>query len=201
MTVKRAKTIEDADVQLALDHVARSSKFPARDSLFILLTHKLGLRAHEVAHAHFEDILDARSAVKDDIYFVSSRAAKYGSARSISMRSDVRQALRAYIVSPECPRLEDGSTPHRGRLFCNQFGEPLSSDAVQKQLRRIYEGIGLKGCSSHSGRRSFGTRMARRAAEYGAGIKEVAHLMGHRSVDTTVIYIESTPLLDAMVRA
>jgi integrase/recombinase XerC len=62
--------------------------------------------------------------------------------------------------------------------------------AVAVWFHRLYTGLGMIGCSSHSGRRSFVTRAARRISEVGGSLRDVQMLAGHSSLSTTARYIE-----------
>jgi len=183
--VKRANVLDEAAINEVLGYIDDHSAQPLRDRLMLILTCRLGLRAQEVAKVYVEDILDARGRLKDSL-FVSKRGAKYGKERTLPMRDDVKVALQAY--------LNEYKQITSGPLFFNQYGEPLESTAVQKQLKRLYGFVGLRGCSSHSGRRTFGTRAARAVTKMGGTLKDVMRLMGHASIETTEIYVEFTPI-------
>jgi integrase/recombinase XerD len=55
---------------------------------------------------------------------------------------------------------------------------------------KAYRELGLVGCSSHSGRRTFVTRAARLIMRAGGSLRDVQELAGHRSIKTTQGYIE-----------
>jgi integrase/recombinase XerD len=66
----------------------------------------------------------------------------------------------------------------------------LSAAAVVVWFHRLYASLGMVGCSSHSGRRSFITRAARKISEVGGSLRGVQALSGHASLSMTARYIE-----------
>jgi integrase len=57
--------------------------------------------------------------------------------------------------------------------------------SIVNWFANAYRAIGLQGCSSHSGRRTFITRAARLVHHAGASLRDVQLMAGHRSIQTT----------------
>ena len=57
-----------------------------------------------------------------------------------------------------------------------------------------YKDLNLIGCSSHSGRRTFITNCSRKISTVGGSLRDVQHLAGHSSLQTTQGYIEGNSL-------
>ena len=66
----------------------------------------------------------------------------------------------------------------------------MSPVSVVNWFAKAYRAIGLQGCSSHSGRRTFITRAARLVHKVGGSLRDVQLLAGHRSIQTTQRYID-----------
>jgi integrase/recombinase XerD len=71
-------------------------------------------------------------------------------------------------------------------------GRKFNNVTLSMLFKEIYQTAGIK-TSSHSGRRTFATRLNER----GVGMKTIQKLMGHRNIGTTALYCEVS---DAMMR-
>jgi integrase/recombinase XerD len=70
-------------------------------------------------------------------------------------------------------------------LLQSQKGACFSPNTMCQLLNSIYQACGIEGASSHSGRRSFITALANKSV----GIKVLAEIAGHSSIQTTARYI------------
>jgi integrase/recombinase XerD len=77
-----------------------------------------------------------------------------------------------------------------GPVVRSQRGGHMTPGSIVNWFKAKYNLVGLQGCSSHSGRRTFITRSARLIAKAGGCLKDVQELAGHRSITTTEGYIE-----------
>jgi integrase/recombinase XerD len=61
----------------------------------------------------------------------------------------------------------------------------MAPSSIVNWFTTAYRAIGVTGCSSHSGRRTFVTRAARLVHTAGGSLRDVQILAGHRSIQTT----------------
>jgi len=182
MAGRQAKVITPAQLRAALKRV-RAGRHPARDQVMLLLSHKAGLRAAEIAGVTWPMLLDSSGALAEHIALENS-ICKKGSGRLIPVHPDLRSALLRL-------RRETGSAGH---VIKSERGERMRATSVVNWLRALYADLALQGCSSHSGRRSFITACARTLARTGGSLRDVQMLAGHRDLATTQKYIEGSGL-------
>ena len=179
MPGKQAKVITPPMLRRMLRHVARSSSFPERDRVMILLSVKAGLRACEIAGLEWSMVLDARGRVSDTIH-VRDLIAKKRRGRRIPMHPDLRRVLQ---------RLARTTEPV-GPVIRSYRGSHLKANSIVNWFVARYQELGFEGCSSHSGRRSFITVAARNIHRSGCSLRDVQLLAGHQSIETTERYID-----------
>jgi integrase/recombinase XerD len=73
-----------------------------------------------------------------------------------------------------------------------------SPNALTVWFRKLYIKAGLEGCSSHSGRRTFITQLARKTGD-DFTLKDIQLVVGHARLDTTEAYIDSSPHVEKLV--
>lgn len=71
----------------------------------------------------------------------------------------------------------------------------MTAKSVVNWFSQTYDQLGLEGCSSHSGRRTFITRSARLLQKAGGSLRDVQELAGHRALTTTERYIQGDRMI------
>ena len=100
----------------------------------------------------------------------------------------LNMTLRAALVALHHLR-GDEIYPDRP-VIGSERGGHLTASSVTKWFFHLYRDLGMTGCSSHSGRRTFITRAARKVSEVGGSVRDVQQLVGHASLQTTQRYID-----------
>src|SRR5260370_12614748 len=178
MPGKRAKILSTADVGDLLLY-ASCTRHPLRNAVIVLLSAKAGLRAGEIANLTWDMLVDATGAI-GGLLELRDNAAKKGSGRSIPLHPDLAAALAAWRQV----------APPSDHVITSERGGPMTPLSIVVWFNRAFKNIGLKGCSSHSGRRTFVTRAARVVHKAGGSLRDVQLLAGHRSIQTTQRYID-----------
>ena len=150
-----------------------------RNRLIVLLSIKAGLRAAEIANLTWEMVLTPTANIGPAIE-LHDWAAKKSGGRLIPIHPALREALIDL-------RRQTKAT---GPIIRSQRGGPMTPVSIVNWLAKAYRAIGLQGCSSHSGRRTFITLAARLVHNAGASLRDVQLLAGHRSIQTTQRYID-----------
>ena len=183
MSGKQAKILSDTEVNQLL-HFARRTRNPLRNRVIVLLSAKAGMRAGEIAALTWDMVLDPQSQIGRVIELRDSTAKK-GSGRLIPIHLDLRKALAAWRKSSGRKASADSTYVVR-----SERGGQMTPLSVVVWFNRAFHKVGLKGCSSHSGRRTFITRAATLVHRAGGSLRDVQLLAGHRSIQTTQRYID-----------
>ena len=178
MPGRQAKTLSAADVSDLLVF-ASCTRNPLRNRVIVLLSAKAGLRANEIANLTWDMVVGPTGEISG-VLELRDHAAKKGSGRIIPIHPELRPALADL-------RQVAALSEH---VVTSGRGGRMTSLSIVVWFNRAFRNIGLKGCSSHSGRRTFVTRAARLVHKAGGSLRDVQLLAGHRSIQTTQRYID-----------
>lgn len=197
MAKKRAKTFSDAEFTRLLRHIDKVSKVPVRDRLIAALSFTAGLRVGEIAKLKIDSMLTPSRKISDTIMVFSDTTKGSKRERSIAMSELVRECLIEFRKTfPGSEYVAFSSQPFQHMLARgeeipkNARYKPMSPDALKHYYLSIIKSSGFVGASTHSGRRTFGTRAARLANLHHCSLKDVQLMLGHARLETTENYIE-----------
>ena len=178
MAGKQAKILSNQQTRSLLVF-ASATRNPRRNHLILLLSLKAGLRAGEIAKLTWDMVVGPTGEI-GHVIELRDCAAKKKSGRLIPIHPSLRAALAAWR------KLTTGTGP----VIRSERGGPMTPVSIVNWFAGAYRAVGLAGCSSHSGRRTFITRAARLVHKAGGSLRDVQLLAGHRSIQTTQRYID-----------
>jgi site-specific recombinase XerD len=172
------------------------------------------MRVTEIAQIEVQDVLFPSGALREEI---SLRAAitKGCPQRCIYLsHAKAIEALDRYLDCRIARRLRTTDDPgryrglepsskliltHKGYKFhlntkrrVSWAGQPveyLACDSLQSHVTKLYRDAGIRGGSSHSGRRTMDTRLIQQGADVGT----VQLLLGHAELDHVRPYLQVSP--------
>jgi integrase len=205
VAIKRAKIIDAKQFDRLLREIA-GSEHELRDEVALRLSYFAGLRAAEIANLRWDrNILGSDGKIMRDLHITSDVG-----KRSVERTIPFDPKLRAALVKLRKSRPDDVyvfHAIHNNTVPVDERGAPrteqgqVTPNAVVQWFRRLYDRAGFKGCTSHSGRRTFITTRARTANLQGCSIVDVQRLAGHLRLETTGTYVESSPQQRKLVAA
>lgn len=176
----------DDEWDLFLDVVL--SEEPLRNQAMVFLAYDGALRRSELVGLHVSDIDWPGQAVT-----IRAEIAKNGLRRTVFYGDATQELLTAYMRHRQRILSEHGGRA-AGPLFISEShrnpGHPLSKDMWNKIVERIGERANLPSFKTHTFRHLRLTDLARCQME----IYEIAQLAGHRSIESTQLYLHLSPV-------
>ena len=177
---KRAKTLTAQDLKRTLNYIS-TMRHAARNRLIVLLMYNTGMRVSEAASLRFSDVLDDQGEIKREIYLRPEQT-KGGEGRAIFINNQLYKELQNYI------RLYKPLDSGRKLIYSQKKNsDGFTPNTLCQYYHFLFKGACIDGASSHSPRRSFITTLASK----GVGVRVLASLAGHRSIQTTMVYIDA----------
>jgi integrase/recombinase XerD len=164
----------------------------ARNRAMLLCTHQAGMRVGEVAALRICDVLGADGTVMEEISLSASQT-KGNSSRTVLVPRKLRDELTNYLQQRFgiSNLLAVTYTDTQRALFPTQKNPKrgFTANTLCQLFHKLYKDTHMTGATSHSGRRTFITKLA----DKGVGVRVLMALAGHKSIATTQRYIELNP--------
>ena len=182
---KQAKILSKKQIDQLIWYVA-TLRQPLRNEVIVLLSVRAGLRAKEIAGLTWAMITDADGEITTSIS-LTDKASKGRSGRVIPLNMQLRYKLEDFLEDAKNARGFDIASAF---VVTTERAPKTSAQAIVNMFAEWYRDLGLIGCSSHSGRRTFITHAARNISSVGGSLRDVQMLAGHSSLAVTQRYIE-----------
>ena len=167
------KTLTAEEVEQLAGALGKPGRSLRRADAIVRCALDLGLRSGEIAHISLDDI-DWRAGT------ITLRHTKGRREDVLPLPATTGAAIAAYLEQ-ERPKTRNRAVFVRHHT---PRGEPVGPDLVRKAIRQAFARAGLPYTRSHLLRHT----MANRLLAGGASLKEVADVLRHRSLNTTMIY-------------
>jgi site-specific recombinase XerD len=214
MNSKRAKILKPSQIRHLLRVTEATSRHPERDVAILLLGFTCGMRVSEIARIEVADVLQPSGKIRDAVslcaaitkgcrqrcVYLSHPKMVTAPDRYIEWRwgrdkgSAMDRRLYRGLMPRTCLILTHKGGPYELSIKrrINEAWEPvdyLAADSLQTYVTGLYRAAGLgKGYSSHSGRRTFASRLLAQ----GHSLETVQLLLGHSELDHVSPYLEVT---------
>lgn len=179
--MKQAKVLSETEIKRLL-RIVSTTKHSSRNRVIVMFSFLAGLRAVEIAALKVKDVVSIRDGsweVKGEA-FLQKTQTKGNKAGTVVLGKALRQEIEQYVCQHQIHTKLD--LP----LFSSQKGNCFTSQTIQNLFRKFYEAAGIDNATSHSGRRTFITRLS----ENGVSTRVIQELARHSSMSTTQRYID-----------
>ncbi len=173
----QAKVLSDSEFKRVLAVVGHDGKHAARNRLVVLLAFLGGMRAGEIAALKMLHVTNEDGSIRDRIH-LSSTDTKGPRGRTVIVGKKLQREIGRYMKTQRLPKMD-------APLIRSQKGGHFSATTMVMLFRRIFDAAGIKDARSHSGRRSFLTKLAQK----GCSVFVLQQLAGHKSISTTQRYV------------
>ena len=187
----QARVLTEKELRKVLNF-CNTQPHSARNKTMLLCTHMAGMRVGEVAALRICDVLALDGTVKDEIALSASQT-KGSKARTVLVPKKLQDELTAYLQQRFglSNLLAVTQTDTLRALFPTQKNPKrgFTANTLCQLFHKLYKDAHMSGATSHSGRRTFITKLA----DKGVGVRVLMALAGHKSIATTQRYIELNP--------
>jgi len=182
----KAKVLSDGEFRHLL-RVIGLGKHALRNTAIVYMSFGLGLRVGEISSLLVGDVMDETGRIRDQFQIRRVNSKTNQNREVFLSNGKVRRALRDYLEHRQNERVVVSPT---SPLFRSQKGGSFTANSLQQMLKSQFRRAGLpESVSSHSGRRSFATKLI----TSGIDLVSVSKVMGHANVGQTAAYCATSP--------
>lgn len=173
----KAKVLSKDEIKRVM-RIADTGRNGLRDRVALSLSILAGMRVGEIAALTIGSVrgLDGKAV---DVINLSKHQTKGNRARRVFVSAELAKLLTSYLA--QIGQLDDS----RALIRSTRTGGHFSNVSLSLRFKAIYLAAGIK-TSSHSGRRTFATRLS--AA--GIGMRTIQSALGHANIQTTALYCD-----------
>lgn len=182
---KQANILSKPQMAAVNNHI-KMHRNALRNQVIFGLSVRAGLRAKEIAFLKWSMLLESDGNIGKCINLTDD-ACKGSSGRIIPLNKELKELLYLWRYSSMAGYIDDDFSLH---VISSERSMSVKPQVIVNMFRKWYRDLGLVGCSSHSGRRTFITNAARKISTVGGSLRDVQFLAGHSSLNTTQRYIE-----------
>lgn len=220
---KHARSLDRGQFARLIKITRATSRYADRDVLVLMLGHKAGLRITEITRITVADIMFPSGRLREEVSL--REAVTKGCKQRCTFLSskplvDAMEAYLAYRIERDIGVELGDNLPYRGllphmpliwssrggghsqntkrrTLATGEVRDYKANDSLQTHVTKLYRNAGLRGGSSHSGRRTFASRVLEKTGD----IEVVRNLLGHDDISCTDRYLDVNPKTICMMFA
>lgn len=177
--MKQAKLLTPTE-QKRVNALIEAHRYSARNHAIFAFSFYAGLRACEIAALKVGDVFGTDGQVRDTVFLATAQT-KGDEASTVLVSKRLAKALVTYATAYP-GHVAKSDAP----LFFSAKRGGFSAQTIVNLFARFYELAGIKGASSHSGRRQFLTELA----DKGINARVIQALARHKHLNTTMRYID-----------
>lgn len=209
--ITRAKTLHQGQFARLIKITQATSRYPEREVLVLMLGHHCGMRITEISRLTVADVMHSSGKLRSEVSMREAitkgcrqRCAYLASKPAIlALENYLQYRIERGIGTDLGPGPYRGLLPHQPLIYSGR-GDGMSQntkrrvlgtgeqceyracDSLQSHVTRLYQRAGIKGGSSHSGRRTFASKVLATTGD----METVAQLLGHSSIDCSQRYVD-----------
>lgn len=175
----QAKTLTQNEVDQVLRYISTKNRYSVRNRTMLLTSFYSGMRVGEIASLSVGDVQNDDGTIKNEVR-LSATQTKGNIGRVVFINEKLRTELASYLKQYKAKTITQP-------LFYTEKRAGFTANTLTQWFFWLYRKAGISSASSHSGRRTFITNLANK----GVGVRVLASLAGHKSLNTTMIYIDT----------